>query len=317
MPRCSFTFGQIEELLAKAHRIDPAKRTAFQGRLKHLQRWGFPSGTKPGKGKAIGYTAEHVYMMVLALELIQAGMPPKLSADLVRDNWNELRVTTYLNLFSEVERRAAGSAGAGDWCWLFRPEALREITAEGLSEYDHYEAVQTIELSGLAAYLSAESEAFGGELGRSWRTLVINGGPLVRGIALLIESEFGWATTANLRQDLLEANEQAAEALQAGLQAVQNAIEGFMLPQRAMPPVAERYPAQIVDMALKAIDMHRSLLERLNVPDGQAIELQQDELLELRDAGVLAVEMEGLVLTEKGQLIREILQEEGGNGEHS
>lgn len=316
MPRCSFTFGQIEELLAKAHRIDPAKRTAFQGRLKHLQRWGFPSGEKPGKGKAIAYTAEHLYMMVLAMELIQAGMPPKLSADLIRDNWHDLRTTTYLNMYSDWERRNAGSDDPTDWCWLFRPEALRDITREGTSEYDHYEAVLAIELSGLAKYLSAEGEAFGGMLGRSWRTLVINGGPLVRGIALLIESEFGWATTADLRHDLLDATEKAQEAINEGARQIRDTL-GDWKPARAVRlRVSERYPALIVSTAKDALEQYGDLLAGFLVSEGETIQIFQSDIETLRDAGLLAVEVEGLVLTEKGELVKELLGEERSRGEH-
>lgn len=317
MPRCSFTFGQIEELLAKAHRIDPAKRTAFQGRLKHLQRWGFPSGEKPGKGKAIAYTAEHLFMMVLAIELIQAGMPPKLSADLIRDNWHDLRTTAYLNLFSDWERREAGSEKADDWCWLFSPEAMRDISVGGISEYDNYEAVLAIELSGLSKYLTAEGEAFGGMWGRSWRTLVINGGPLVRGIALLLETEFGWTTIGDLRHDMLEATETAHQRIKEGAKAISESLGDWTPSPPVKRPVAERYPPLIVAMVEKVIADHGELIQRLSVEEGEPVSVHKSEIEDLRDAGLLAIEMEGFVWTEKGRLIREFLEEERSRGEHS
>ncbi|MES1983542.1 MAG: hypothetical protein V4461_01155 [Pseudomonadota bacterium] len=317
MLRCTFTFGQIEELLAKAHRIDPAKRTAFHGRLKHLQRWGFPSGEKPGKGKAISYSAEHLYMMVLVMELIQAGMPPKLSADLIRDNWNDLRTTIYLNMVGESERREAGYVKAEDWCWLFRPEALREITVEGVSEYDHMEAVLAIEVSALAKHLTSEGDAHAGDLGRSWRTLVINGGPLVRGIALLIDKHFGWATDRDLCHDFLNAVEQAQSMLDGALASLDGLTKEIFSRPRAQRSVAERYPAAIVAMAKDAMAGLGSLIAKIDVPTGDSVEFRQEELQKLRDAGILAVEMEGVILTERGHLIRELLQEERDRGEHS
>jgi len=315
MPRCSFTFGQIEELLAKAHRIDPAKRTAFQGRLKHLQRWGFPSGEKPGKGKSIRYTAEHLYMMVLAMELIQAGMPPKLSADLIRDNWHDLRTTTYLNMFSERERRESGNEDTSDWCWLFRPEAMRDITSDGTSKFDHYEAVQAIGLSSLTKFLSAEGDAFGGVLGRSWRTLVINGGPLVRGVALLIETEFDWAKIVDLRHDMLEATENAQQEMEEAVQSFRASIGDWTPPKRAKRPVAERYPELIVSSAIETLELHHELLNKIIVPDGEDVRINPEEVEILRDAGIIAVEIEGLVMTEKGQLIKELLEEERAHGD--
>lgn len=306
--RCSFSFGQIEELLALAHRIDPAKRTAFQGRLKHLQRWEFPTGEKPGKGKAIRYSVEHLYMMVLALELIQSGMPPKLSADLVRDNWRELCVTTYLNLYSDQERKRLGGDEADDWCWLFRPEALREISVEGFSEYDHHEAVLTVEASQLGKYIANQGEAFGGIMGASWRTLVINGGPLVRGVANLIELRFHWATIADMRADLLEANEDSARKLQEALESFRDECGDWTpSPKKS---VAERYPRLIVDAAQEALASNRALLAKIDVPDGTGVELTKTDLEELQSAGVLRIEAEGILLTEKGVLIQELISEE-------
>lgn len=310
MPRCRFTFGQIEELLAVVHRIDPAKRQAFQGRMKHLQRWGFPSGEKPGKGRSIDYTAEHLFMMVLAMELIQSGMPPKLSADLIGDHWGELRVTVYLNLFSEYERCELGREEANDWCWLFRPEALREISIDGMSEHDHHEAVLTVESSSLARFISAQGEAFGGVMGASWRTLVINGGPLVRGIGGLIAARFKWATVNDLRHDLLEANELDKQRLASMLDALGAEIRDVSATGFVKRPITERYPPLIIEMARTALDALGDTARKLAVPDGTNVEFASNELEELRDAGIIDFKMEGFVLTEKGQLIRELLDEE-------
>lgn len=310
MARCSFTFGQIEELLAAVHRIDPAKRTAFQGRLKHLQRWGFPSGEKPGKGRSIDYTAEHLFMMVLVMELIQSGMPPKLCVDLISAHWEELRVTVYLNLFSELGRREFGREEASDWCWLFRPEALRDISVEGVSEYDHHEALLTVETGSLARLISAQGEVFGGVMGASWRTLVINGGPLVRGIARLVETRFKWASVGDLRHDLLEANEKSELALDALSDSIANTMGDWKPAPYIQPPVSERYPPLIVEMARSALESHGSIVRKFDAPDGTIVELTVLEVEELRDAGLLEVEMEGFILTEKGQLVRELLAEE-------
>lgn len=314
MPRCSFTFGQIEELLVKAHRIAPEKRTAFQGRLKHLQRWGFPSGEKPGKGRAISYSTEHVFMMVLAMELIQSGMPPKLSADLIRDNWEAIRITLYLNFSDEVERVSATGKTSDDWCWLIRPEALREITFEGVSEFDHFDAVQAVELGSLPMHLAAEEGSLGGGYGRNWRTLIINGGPLVRGIARLIEVEFGWATSVDLRSDLLEANDKRSQFLRDALHALEGESECLSSVSSLKLTVAERYPAEIIDMAMGLINKHAPLLNKLIFKESESIELCRDELSELHKSGVLSVEVEGFVFTDKGLLIQEILQERGSIG---
>lgn len=315
MARCKFTYGQIEELLAVVHRIDPSKRTAFQGRLKHLQRWGFPTGEKPGKGRSIDYTADHLFRMVLVMELIQSGMPPKLSVDLVGDHWRELRTTIYLNLFSKIERQEAGNDDADDWCWLFRPEALREITVEGMSKYDHHEAVLTVQTGSLARILSNQGEAFGGVMGASWRTLVINGGPLVRGIGLLIETRLELASVSDLRHDLLASIESDEQALKSVLQSIDATMEGWKPAPYSLQPVAQRYPPLIVEMALESFESHGEILRKIDVPEGATVEFSKDEIFQLRDAGIFEIGMDGIVLTEKGQLVRELMQEKAASND--
>ena len=76
--------------------------------------------------------------MVIALELIQAGIPPKLAVDLTDGNWHDMQTTIYLN--------AEAKSADGGWCWLFRPEAMRALTVHGESEYDKYEAVVALKI---------------------------------------------------------------------------------------------------------------------------------------------------------------------------
>lgn len=306
MAHCKFTFGQIEELLAVVHRIDPAKRTAFQGRLKHLQRWGFPTGEKPGKGRSIDYSIEHLFKMVLALELIQAGLPPKLCVDLVADNWSAIRPTVYLNMFTATERRDHSGSEA-DWCWLVRPEAMKALTEDGEGKYDHMEAVAIVQTSELDKILGLDSSGFGGTLGAHWRTLVINGGPLVRGVMTLIEHRFGWSSALEMRKDMLEANEIAERRLSKAMTEFQSVFGDFTPSPRA--PASERYPALIVSAAREVLGSFRLLVEKVAGVSGE-VKLTKEEIVSLRDAGLMEVQAEGLVWTEKGQIVLELLEEE-------
>lgn len=82
----ALTYGQLSELLAKLHYISPEKRTAFRGRLQHLQRLGFPPGANTGKGRAASYGAGSILLLALALELTQVGVSPERSIRLLENN---------------------------------------------------------------------------------------------------------------------------------------------------------------------------------------------------------------------------------------
>ncbi|MBR2270162.1 MULTISPECIES: hypothetical protein [Sphingobium] len=70
-------YGTVEALFAKLHLIRSEKRIAFKARLKHLQRLGFPPGINTGTGRAASYGAGEVFLLGLAIELIQLGLSPE------------------------------------------------------------------------------------------------------------------------------------------------------------------------------------------------------------------------------------------------
>lgn len=73
----SWTFGELEGVLAGVHGIDQSKRTAFQSRLKNLHRLGFPIGLQTTKGRAATYSPCQIAEMALAIEMTQLGLPPE------------------------------------------------------------------------------------------------------------------------------------------------------------------------------------------------------------------------------------------------
>lgn len=78
--------SQAEEVFVRVHQIAPKKRSAFQARLRHLQRWGVPPGTNTGKGKAAAYGPIQVTMLGVALELLQLGLSPERAALLLANS---------------------------------------------------------------------------------------------------------------------------------------------------------------------------------------------------------------------------------------
>lgn len=81
-----FSFADVERSLASAHSIASDRRSAFAGRLKHLQRLKFPPGTNTGRGRAATYQVEHIWLLGLVLEINQMGVAPERAVDVVQYN---------------------------------------------------------------------------------------------------------------------------------------------------------------------------------------------------------------------------------------
>ena len=84
----SWTRNQTEEVLALIHDIRPDMRTALQARMRHLQRYGIPRGTNTGKGKAAAYGPAQIVSLAVAFELLQLGLTPEHSCELIREYEN-------------------------------------------------------------------------------------------------------------------------------------------------------------------------------------------------------------------------------------
>lgn len=70
------TYAEVEELLARLHNVHSLRRTALMGRIKNLQRLGWPEGTNVGKGARVRYDTRRVLSLVVAFELMAAGVTP-------------------------------------------------------------------------------------------------------------------------------------------------------------------------------------------------------------------------------------------------
>ncbi len=71
-----FTYKEIQDILSQKHNIANANRTAFRGRIQHMQRLGFPTGVNTGKGRPASYTWRELLLIGLVLEYLEIGSTP-------------------------------------------------------------------------------------------------------------------------------------------------------------------------------------------------------------------------------------------------
>lgn len=131
----NLTFARLEALIAGLNNIADHNRVAMQGRIKHFQRGGWPGNTNTGKGRAAEYNVDAVLKLTLGFELLQLGMTPDRAANILEDNWSNVRTAINLATFSMREGRPS-EAKIGDEFHVFLhfdPRGLSGImnTAEG------------------------------------------------------------------------------------------------------------------------------------------------------------------------------------------
>lgn len=71
-----YGFAAVERAFASIHNIADDKRSAFVGRLQHLQKLKFPEGTNTGRGRAARYQPHHILLLAIVLQLNELGMIP-------------------------------------------------------------------------------------------------------------------------------------------------------------------------------------------------------------------------------------------------
>lgn len=212
----TWTFGELESVLASVHDIDQTKRTAFQSRLKNFHRLGYPLGFKAVKGKAATYTPLQIIEMALAVEMTQLGLPPeRLIHVLCSDRWPVLMaiqmVARELGSDPALWSDEAGLSDRALSMFLyFDPSALHPLTlhlpAEILPDLDEaansffYGGIGIVR-EGLAAWTS----------GRSARLSLINLTALAGNV---VASPFEPGTEADLeyRRNFFRLLERGAQA---------------------------------------------------------------------------------------------------------
>ncbi|THD34457.1 MAG: hypothetical protein E7773_14810 [Sphingomonas sp.] len=82
------SYGEVEAVVRTVHGPG-AKPTALLGRLKYLQRFDWPPGGAKGQGSRAGYGLEQLLALMLALELLELGLPPLRVVRLLRTGWDQ------------------------------------------------------------------------------------------------------------------------------------------------------------------------------------------------------------------------------------
>lgn len=97
-----YSFAQVVTALAETYAIDHERRGAFVARLQNLQKLGFPEGTNTGRGKAARYSAGHVFLIGVALELIQLGLTPERAKHVIDDDMHAVAMAASMAVYHGV-----------------------------------------------------------------------------------------------------------------------------------------------------------------------------------------------------------------------
>lgn len=128
----SFGFGEVEGTVLGMHRAEPS---VFSARFRYFQRLRFPAGTNTGRGRPASYRLEQMLQIVLAFELLNAGLAPTPVVRTIRTNWPRIR-TSLLVAWEATRGRTAWDARE---LLFLEPAAL----AESAHSDDPYAAVDS------------------------------------------------------------------------------------------------------------------------------------------------------------------------------
>jgi hypothetical protein len=199
-----FGYAEVERVLAELHRIADDKRTAFRARLKHFQRLGFPEGANTGTGKRAVYSSDMLLQLVMAVELVQCGLPPKTIVRLLNDNWETTRrALMYAMTPDEKFEELPRYYDSPDLMWTIRPEALRDLSSDGENEFDFMEAVSVESVESLSAFFVRQRD-YGVIVGESHRHIVIQLRELVAKLLYAVMNEVSREAARGILSDLLE-----------------------------------------------------------------------------------------------------------------
>ena len=85
MQSFALRYPEVEALLAELHQVAPTGRVALMGRIKNLQRKGWPPGTNSGRGKPADYDMRAVIELLMAFELTALRIPPEQAVEVLRE----------------------------------------------------------------------------------------------------------------------------------------------------------------------------------------------------------------------------------------
>jgi hypothetical protein len=117
-------FRELAAALGRAHAIDPAKQSAFESRIKNLQRLGFLPETNTGRGKKASYGVEEAVLLAMAIELLQLGVTPERVIGVI----NPRKAAVVEELRSAA--RSGNFLGSSPKLMYFDPRALADLQDE-------------------------------------------------------------------------------------------------------------------------------------------------------------------------------------------
>lgn len=112
----TYSLGQVETAVAKAHGIREDSMPTFRARLRHLRNLNVPMIPNVGSGSRVEYTIDHVRQMFLAIELQQFGMAPKLVTSLIHEIWEGPFLRDVKDILDVAENSVTDP-----WYLLFHP----------------------------------------------------------------------------------------------------------------------------------------------------------------------------------------------------
>ena len=72
----NFPFSKVVAILSDKHQISEERKSAFRGRLAHMQRLKFPIGINTGRGKPCSYSWRELLLLGIAIEFMEIGATP-------------------------------------------------------------------------------------------------------------------------------------------------------------------------------------------------------------------------------------------------
>lgn len=126
-------FSLVERHLRLILQVGDDDRARFLGRIKQLQRLGFPEGVNIGRGEKLNYTLRHMFQMAVAFELINSGITAKPATRIVSEHWHKFE-----SGIGFVARCATRPGGVSDLL-------VARVLFNGLSDPDAGCAVVTVE----------------------------------------------------------------------------------------------------------------------------------------------------------------------------
>lgn len=128
------TFKQVETIFAERFGIEGARAVKFRARLQYLQRNEIPSDVNTGKGARASYGWKQVIQLMVALDLLDLGLPSEIAIRRVKQNSDQLiaAIRRVVHRF-ETERKFVNAVERGS-CSIGKAEYI--LTSAAVFSYD-------------------------------------------------------------------------------------------------------------------------------------------------------------------------------------